>query len=617
MLLLEIPIFLLATGFALLFVFFLIASISAFLKKAAPGMAIVKTGLGINSAQVSTSSSIVIPMIHKAETIDLTVKIVRISRKQGDSLSCADGIRAEVEVDFYIKINPIDEDIRRVANSVGCVRASNIQTIRELFEAKFSDALKTAGSKLVFDQLYQNRREFRDQILIALGQEGDTDVILNGYRLDDVAIQYLEQLPLTQHDEKNVLDAKGIKEIAQRTAKEAELANKRLREKEVVIAEQNQLAETRQLEIEQDLSFKRAMQKREIDEKQAIEQALAEKTKQEQKSLEEQAMLSKERTVEVANQKKQEEIAITEKNKERSISVTEEEKLQAIETAKIKRESQIAEQLKEKLQMLQQTALQEAEKIKAEQQVITVQAVEQANRAKQIEVINAQKSASVELAQKNVAVDVEAYKMITEAKAKLDSATIALEAANKQVQTEIMRAEKDAKIQIMVSQAKFDASTLEFQASEKQAEAIKKLGEAHAQALLAKVAAENTIGKGKILSEALPQLIPLLPQIIEKIMLPAEKIDSIKFLNIQGMDKFVGGHNGSGNTELSTVGSPQSPMGSIVNTIMSVSVMMPLLKEIVKTIKSDAEYGDLLSMIRNIPGGENLLSYIDKDQGKE
>lgn len=614
----EIPFFLIPTFIALLFVASLIAAISKFLKKAAPGMAIVKTGLGINSAQVSTSSAIVIPMIHKAETIDLTVKIVRISRKQSDSLSCADGIRAEVEVDFYIKINPIDEDIRRVANSVGCVRASNIQTIRELFEAKFSDALKTAGSKLVFDQLYQNRREFRDQILIALGQDGDTDVILNGYRLDDVAIQYLEQLPLTQHDEKNVLDAKGIKEIAQRTAKEAELANKRLREKEVVIAEQNQLAETRQLEIEQDLSFKRAIQKREIDEKQAIEQALAEKTKQEQKSLEEQAMISKERTVEVANQKKQEEIAITEKNKEKSISVTEEEKLQSIETAKIKRETQIAEQLKEKLQMLQQTALQEAEKIKAEQQVITVQAVEEANRKKQIEVINAQKSASVELAQKNVAVDVEAYKMITEAKSKLDSATIALEAANKQVQTEIMRAEKDAKIQIMVSQAKFEASELELQASEKQAESIKKLGDAHAQALLAKVAAENTIGKGKILSEALPQLIPLLPQIIEKIMLPAEKIDSIKFLNIQGMDKFVGGHNGgSVGTELSPMGAPQSPMGSIVNTIMSVSVMMPLLKEIVKTIKSDSEYGDLLGMIRNIPGGENLLSYIDKDQDKE
>lgn len=48
----------------------------------------------------------------------------------------------------------------------------------------------------------------------------------------------MKQLPLTKHDENNVFDSKGIKEIALRTSNEAESANKRLREKEVTITEQ-------------------------------------------------------------------------------------------------------------------------------------------------------------------------------------------------------------------------------------------------------------------------------------------------------------------------------------------------------------------------------------------
>jgi uncharacterized membrane protein YqiK len=241
------------------------------------------------------------------ETIDLTVKIVKISRRGNDSLSCADGIRAEVEVDFYVKINSLDEDIRRVATTIGCSRASALDTIKELFEAKFADALKTAGAKLTFDQLYQNRHEFRDQILIALGHSQGGDVVLNGYRLDDVAIHYLEQLPLSKHDENNVLDAKGIKEIAQRTSVEAESANKRLRMREVTIAEQNREAKIKQLQIEQDIKQKEALQQREIEEIVAKENALAEKTKQEQIAIEQQAFIAKERTVKIAQEQKEQE----------------------------------------------------------------------------------------------------------------------------------------------------------------------------------------------------------------------------------------------------------------------------------------------------------------------
>ncbi|TAE47624.1 MAG: hypothetical protein EAY69_06265, partial [Cytophagales bacterium] len=624
-------IILISVGIVIAFLGFLALTLGNFLKKAVPGTALVKTGLGLLKAQISTSSSIAIPLIHRIETIDLTVKIVKISRRGTDSLSCADGIRAEVEVDFYVKINSLDEDIRRVATTIGCERASTLDTIKELFEAKFADALKTAGAKLSFDQLYQNRHEFRDQILIALGHSQGGDVVLNGYRLDDVAIHYLEQLPLSKHDENNVLDAKGIKEIAQRTSVEAESANKRLRMREVTIAEQNREAKIKQLQIEQDIKQKESLQQREIEEIVAKENALAEKTRQEQTAIEQQALIAKERTVKIAQEKKEQETRIIEIQKEKAILVEQEEKTQSVEIAKIEREIKTAQQIKQKLVMLEETAKQESLKIKAEEQVITTRAEEIAQREKSIEVINAQKEASVEVAKNNVTVDTEAYKLITASKARLEAAGIDLEAANKQAQTEIIEAEKNAKVNIVetnaeaekeayrivtLARAQKEAAELELEAAIQKSQSILEIGNAEAKTLLAKLEAENSIGKNAIITQAINQLIPLLPQIIEKLMIPAEKIDSIKFLNINGMN----GSNQQGqlNSEGGMGGNivPAST-GGIIQTMFNVSMMLPVMKEVIKTLRNDSDMSELLQIVERIPGGESLLNFIEKNKDNQ
>lgn len=560
---------LIPVGVFILFLVFLYTLLNSFLKKAAPGTALVKTGLGLSTPQISTSSAISIPLIHRIETIELTVKTIKIVRRGMDSLSCADGIRAEIEVDFYIKINPVEDDIRRVATTVGCERASNIQTMKELFEAKFADALKTAGSKMTFDQLYQNRHQFRDEILVALGHSQGGDVVLNGYRLDDVAIHYLEQLPLAKHDENNVFDSKGIKEIALRTSNEAESANKRLREKEITIAEQNREATVKQLQIEQDLKEKSAIQQREIQERVSKENALAEKTKQEQEAIELQAFITKERAVKIAEEMKLQDIKVVESEKEKAILVAQEERNKAVETAKIQKENAVASQLKEKLKILEENAKQEAEKIRAEEYALTVKAVENANREKQIETIKAEKNAQVELLEVNVATDKEAYKLKT------------------------------------LAQAKKEAAELEYQAALQQAKTIMEIGNADAGALAAKLQVENSIGKNALLAQTLRQIIPLLPEIIEKLMLPAEKIDSIKFLHINGLQ----GQNGAGNE--GGVSSPMSPTGGIINTMFNVSMLLPIIKEVVKTIKSDSDVADVLGQIKQIPGGEKFLQYIE------
>ncbi|MFN0202029.1 MAG: flotillin family protein [Bacteroidia bacterium] len=557
-------------GGVVLFIIVLFAMLNQFLVKASTGEAIVKTGFGLTHPHVSMSSAIVVPLIHRVGRLDLTVKTVRINRRGKDSLSCADGIRAEVEVDFYIKINPMEGDITRVAMTVGCERATHTEKLRELFEAKFADALKTAGSKLSFDHLYQNRKMFRDEILVALGQEGGGDVILNGYRLDDVAIQHLEQLPLHMHDENNVLDAKGRKEIAMRTSTEAELANKRLREREITIAEQDREAKTKQLLITQDLQEKAAKQEREVQESQARERSSSQQTLSEQERLAKEAEIQKEKGIRIAEERKQQDILTVQIEREKINQIAQQEKEKQIEIAKIQREVAESSALKDKLKMMEETAKQEAEKIKAEEAVNTVRALEIANRQRQIEVIDAEKSASVEREMKKVEFDLKAYELITVAKAKLE------------------------------------AADLDSQSAEKQAKSILTVGTAEAEAHKLQLEANNVMSRMTMVNNIAQQVIPLLPQLVAELMKPAEKIDSIKVLHINGMPQFNGGNGGDANG-----GGNGFNMGNIAGTLMQAGMLLPVVKEVVRLMKS-SNNPELLDTIQEIPGGKELMAYLEE-----
>jgi flotillin len=105
--------------------------------------------------------------------------------------------------------------------------------LRELFEAKFSEALKTAGKQMEFHELFTERIKFRDEIQNTIGKD------LDGFLLQDVAIDYLEQTPLDQHDPSNVLDSEGIKKITEITQRERVVANEFTQRAQVQVEKEN------------------------------------------------------------------------------------------------------------------------------------------------------------------------------------------------------------------------------------------------------------------------------------------------------------------------------------------------------------------------------------------
>lgn len=162
--------------------------------------------------KVTFASALVLPIIQRGELIDLSVKKIVIARRGRDGLSCRDGIRADLEATFLMRVNRQVEDILRVAQSLGAERAGDQKTLEDLFTASFSEALKIVAKRLDFEELYTMREDFRDQVLNVIGAD------LNGFVIDHLAIDSLRQTPLDQLDPDNILDAQGIKKIRSRAA---------------------------------------------------------------------------------------------------------------------------------------------------------------------------------------------------------------------------------------------------------------------------------------------------------------------------------------------------------------------------------------------------------------
>ena len=278
-----------------------------------------------------------------------------------------------VSVVFYVRVNDekseVDgksdfHDIKTVATQVGCERASEIELLKQLFEAKFSEALKSAGKKMQFEKLYTDRIPFRQEIIDTIGSD------LNGYTLEDVAIDYLEQTPLDAHDPNNVLDSVGRAKIVeltaqmeekenqrkvqrdeeinkQNTAKQEEI-NKQNRDMELQIKNKDIETEVAQRELDRTNEQHLAAQTREVEVTKAEESAITEKSVQEARKESENARLNTEEDVEVRTVQKDRSVQEARVNLDKDLLRLEEEKKESGQQAEVDRERRVGLSTQEK-----------------------------------------------------------------------------------------------------------------------------------------------------------------------------------------------------------------------------------------------------------------------------
>ena len=394
-------------------------------RKVEKGSALVRTGGSV--AKVILNGGFVVPIVHRAELIDISVKRIEIDRTGKNGLICQDNMRADIKVVFFVRINNVEADIIKVADSIGCERASSEPEIRNLFDAKFSEALKTVGKRFLFIELYEDRDKFREAILKVIGTD------LNGYILEDAAIDYLEQTPMDMLDPENILDSEGIKKITELTAEQAKLSNKIQRDKEKVIKQQDVEAREAILELERQLKETEARQKREVETVQFREEAESRKVAEEERRKSEVARIAADEELAIAEENKQRQVIVALRNKERTDGVELErverermieeiERLRITELKKIEAEKSIEEQRKEIQEVIRERVMVEKLVVEEQQRMKDIEAFATADREKTVIVTAAEASAQEQLIQKIK--EAEAHKQAAQFKADEDAYTI-------------------------------------------------------------------------------------------------------------------------------------------------------------------------------------------------
>lgn len=325
-----------------LFLLGFLAIVAKMYKKAVQGEALLRTGMG--DAKVSFSGIIVVPILHILEVMDIKLKTIVIARAGAEGLVCKDNMRADVKVNFFIRVNKTHEDVVNVAQSIGAHRASDPVALEGLFDAKFSEALKTVGKHFDFIELYNSREQFKQEILRIIGTD------LNGYVLDDCAIDYLEQTPLHALNQDNILDAEGIKKIIALTSEQKIQSNQLQRDQQKTIKKQDVEAQETILQLEKQLAETQEKQYREIANIKAREAAETEKVRQEERQKGEKARISADEEIKVSEQNRDRQIIVAERNKQRTDAIETErvEQARALEVNERERIVALAQIEKEK-----------------------------------------------------------------------------------------------------------------------------------------------------------------------------------------------------------------------------------------------------------------------------
>lgn len=501
------------------------AAVSRFYVKAPADRAFVKTGGGKPKVIVN-GGDWVIPAFNEVTWVDLRTMDIDIERTEASALLTVDPQYADIRAIFFIKVNPIAEDIERAARTMGGGEV-NTNSVKRLVESKLEGALRDVAATFSLMSLHQEREKFVERVQNLVRQ----DLQENGLVLESVSITTLksarqgsfgvddvfgaqvaranaeviqkalkerneiDQLTQTEvakrnataEQERNAIEQGKLLEISRRNSAAEQERNNIERGTQLEVARRNAQVDEETLTLQRSLAQARATQQREILIREAEERSAAEQAAYEQQRAAELARVVKERAVAEAEQEKEQAVKLAEQRKQQAIDLAAQEREREVRRSEVLRQQavEVADQ-ERRIALSRQQALQEAaekerlaiaaEREAAEQGVFTVQETAAAEREAKIQIIQAERDAQRELIRSKNAVELEALRRIKDAEAEA-------EALNRKAESEATAAIRLAEARRTEAQASSDSEKLRAEATRAAAAAA---GLAEAEVLQAK-----------------------------------------------------------------------------------------------------------------------------------
>lgn len=451
-------------------------------RRATKEIGFVRTGFG-GEKVVINGGALVLPVLHETMPVNLNTVRLAVERKNNDALITLDRLRIDVKAEFYVRVRPDRDSIAIAAQTLG-LRTMQPESLKELIEGKFVDALRSVAAGMTMAQLHEQRAEFVQKVQ----QVSAADLAMNGLELESVSLTGLDQTSIEHFNANNAFDAEGLTKLTEQIELRKKTRNDIEQETRVQIEAKNLEAERRSLEISREAEFARLEQEREVEIRRAAQVAeVAQQQAERQREAEQARIAAKQET----------DASQIEAN--RIVEQARIAQAQAVEIARQEQQIAVQNKSREESQAKAEADKARAEAVAAEERVGTARETEVAERIKRIELIEAAKEA--ERAAIGIKVQADAEKQ-----AAADRAEAARLAAEGEAEAEKLRAE---------------AARVRFEVEAAGQRAVNE--------------AANLLSSDQISLQTKLALLKVLPEVVREAAKPMEAIDSIKIVQVEGL----------------------------------------------------------------------------------
>jgi len=455
---------------AIVVIAIVVVFLNRFYRKSTRDVALVRTGFGGQRIVIS-GGCLALPFLHKVDEINMRTIRVEVRRTGEKSLISADRIRVDMELEFYVRVEPTVGGIATAAQAIGS-RAFTPEGIRNLLEGRFVDALQAVAAAQTMDSLHEKRGEFVRAVAEMLRENLST----NGVLLDSVSLTRLDQASFAALDENNAFNAVGMRKLAEIIASNKKKRTEVEAEAEIAVRQTQLEATKRRLLLQQEEEQAQIGQRLEIEKVKADADAQTSKVREQSLLATENARIERER-----------ETRVTEITKQRELRRLEIEAQLNSEMRKVDSAIQLAAKHAEEAKAQAQAELARTEIVLAQERVQTERERAVADRSKEI----------------------------------------ALKRVGEEGEVAAANAETEAGVLIKRAQA-------ESQATRMRAEAERARLLAESEGATARIKAENSRTEALMHLELERYRLDKMPEIVAQMMKPAEKIDSIRIHQVSG-----------------------------------------------------------------------------------
>jgi uncharacterized membrane protein YqiK len=346
--------------------------------------AFVRTGLG-GQKVVMNGGAFVLPIVHEVIPVNMNTLRLEVSRGRERALITRDRMRVDVTSEFYVRVQAASDAIAAAAQTLG-QRTLQPETLKELVEGKFVDALRTVAAEMTMEEMHEKRGEYVKRVRAAAA----ADLLQNGLELETVSLTQLDQTAMEFFNPSNAFDAEGLTRLTETIETRKKKRNDIEQDTMIQIRNKNLDTERQTLDIDRDLEYARLQQERELEVKRAAQRAEVAQQKAMREQEAERAQIQAREAVERARIASERAVEQERIDRERSIQELEIGRRQAVELAEQQRAIAVAEQSKAQSEAQAAADQARAKAVAEEEKVFTVREAELAQRKKLVDVAQAE-----------------------------------------------------------------------------------------------------------------------------------------------------------------------------------------------------------------------------------